>query len=134
MIKLNGQKKVVRQAVSQLSFDHTVCHIASSCFRQLFALWHTVSGILIKMATAAVKPGRPKTSPVWDYFKYDRKTVCQVDVNMVNAMRLLSKESSIQTWKLTWKPNIDRNMSCYKKKMKKQEKWVSVGKFQKSSV
>ena len=28
MIKLNGQKKVMRQAVSQLSFDHTVCHIA----------------------------------------------------------------------------------------------------------
>ena len=40
--------------------------------------------LLIKMATAAVIPGRPKTSPVWDYFKYDetlKKTVCQVDVN-----------------------------------------------------
>ena len=36
------------------------------------------------MATAAVQPGRPKASPLWDYFKYDvtlGKTVCQVDVN-----------------------------------------------------
>ena len=26
MIKLNGQKQVVRQSVPQLSFDYTVCH------------------------------------------------------------------------------------------------------------
>ena len=36
------------------------------------------------MATAVVQSGRPKTSLVWDYFKYHvtlGKTVCQVDVN-----------------------------------------------------
>ena len=36
------------------------------------------------MATAAVQPGRPNTSPVWDHFKYVvtlGKTVCQVDIN-----------------------------------------------------
>ena len=36
------------------------------------------------MATAAVQPGRSKTSPFWDYFKDDvtlGKTVCQIGVN-----------------------------------------------------
>ena len=44
-------------------------------------MWHTVSGILIKMA---VQHGSPKTSPAWDYFKYDvtlGKTVCHIDIN-----------------------------------------------------
>ena len=47
------------------------------------------------MAIAAVQPGRPKISPVWDYFKYDvglGKTVCQIDVNGKHWL-LESKES-----------------------------------------
>ena len=44
------------------------------------------------MAIAAVQPGRPKTSPVWDYFKYDVSLGKTVDVNGKHWL-LESKES-----------------------------------------
>ena len=63
------------------------------------------------MATAAVQPGRPKTSPVWDYFKYDvslRKTVCQIDANGKHC-------------EATFKGNFSTNLKAHLKSKHEEE-------------
>ena len=60
---------------------------------------------MIKMATAAVQPGRPKTSLVCDYFKYDvtlGKTVCQIDVNCKHWLLESKGSVCLLTEELKW--------------------------------
>ena len=67
------------------------------------------------MATAAVLPGKPKASPVWDYFKYDvtlGKTVWEVDINGKHCESTFKGNFSTNL-KFHMKANMDRNMkSC----------------------